>query len=118
MCGQLRHATAATGGTESAFATERDHHLVPAPLTPRVQAAVAEDTAPEVGLELAPDEGRQPPCPVLPGRPREEGGKVRRDGPVEHGLLGLAALVRRTSPAARTHGPAGEHGPCLDAATP
>jgi hypothetical protein len=52
-----------------------------------------EDATPEVSLELAPDEGRPSARPVGPGRPREEGREVGRDGAVEHRLLGLAPLV-------------------------
>jgi hypothetical protein len=52
MCGQFRHAAAATRGAEPAFATERHHHLVPALLAPHVQAAPREKTASQVRLEL------------------------------------------------------------------
>lgn len=37
MCGQFHHAAAATGGATSAFATERNHHLVLAVLAPYVR---------------------------------------------------------------------------------
>ena len=51
----------------------------------------------------------QPPVPVLRGRAREERREVRRDRPVEHGLLGLAALIGRPGTRDRAHGPAEKH---------
>jgi len=94
--GELAHPPAAAGRTEPApFATEPDDGGVPAALTAHAQQAMLEEATPEIRLELAPDEGRQPPRPVLCGRAREERREVRRDGPVENGLLGLAASVGR-----------------------
>jgi len=67
----------------------------PAALTLHAQQTMLEPATLEVRLELAPDERRPPARPVRPARPRQEGREVGRDGPVEHRLLGLAALVGR-----------------------
>ncbi len=68
---ELAHAPAAAGGTNRApFARELDDGGVSTPLTAHAQQAVGEDAAPEVRLELAPDEHRPPARPV---RPRQEG---------------------------------------------
>ncbi len=72
---------------------------------------MAQDPAPEVGLELPRDEGGQPRGLGLTGRLGEEALEVRLDGPVEHGVLGLAAPIARRGGAARGRDPRGEHGP-------
>ena len=58
--GELAHPPAAAGRTKRApFArAERNHGGVAAALTAKAQEAMPEDPTLEVGLELAPDEGR------------------------------------------------------------
>jgi hypothetical protein len=92
--GELTHPPPAAGGAErTALTTEGDHRRVATALTAHAEQTMPEDATPEVSLELAPDEGRPSARPVGPGRPREEGREVGRDGAVEHRLLGLAPLV-------------------------
>ena len=93
---ELAHAPPAARRTETAATTAEGHHgRVPAALTLHAQQTVFEPATLEVRLELAPHERRPAACPVLRGRAREERREVRRDRPVEHGLLGLAALIGR-----------------------
>ena len=114
---ELAHAPPAARRTETAPTTAEGHHgRVPAALTLHAQQTVFEPATLEVRLELAPHERRPAACPVLRGRAREERREVRRDRPVEHGLLGLAALIGRPGTRDRAHGPAGEQGPCRDGA--
>jgi hypothetical protein len=64
--GERAHAPAAVGGTKCApFAREPHDGGVSTPLTAHAQQAVGEDAAPEIRLELAPDE-RRPPVPSVP----------------------------------------------------
>ena len=103
--GEFAHAPPAARRTEpAATAAEGHHRRVPAALTLHAQQTVFEPATLEVRLELAPHE-RRPARPVLPGRAREERREVRRDRPVEHGLLGLAALIGRPRARDRAHGP-------------
>jgi hypothetical protein len=96
MGGELAHPSTAAGRAEPPpFATERDDGRVPAAVTPHTQESVVEDPTPEIGLELASDERRPSTGPVFPRRAPEERRQVCRDGPVEHSLLGPAALVSR-----------------------
>jgi hypothetical protein len=94
MCGQFRHAAAATRGAESAFATERNHHLVPALLAPHVQAAPREKTASQVRLELLLHE-RWPSAPSIAGLDlRQKLGEVLLDHPIENRRFGNTPGVR------------------------
>jgi hypothetical protein len=58
---------------------------------------MAKDAAREVGLglELAPDEARQARTVSLAGGLGQEARPVSLEGPIEHGVLGLAAWVGR-----------------------
>ena len=62
---------------------------------PKPREAVGQDPTPKIRLELTLDEGGQPGGLGVPGRVGQEGRKVGLDGSVEHGVLGLAALVGR-----------------------
>jgi hypothetical protein len=62
---------------------------------PKPREAMAKDPAAEVCFELPLHEPRQPRALGIPGRLGEEGREVRLDSPVEHRVLGLAALVGR-----------------------
>ena len=111
--GELAHAPPAARRTEpAATAAEGHHRRVPAALTLHAQQTVLEPATLEVRLELAPNERRPPTRPVRPARPRQEGREVGRDGPVEHRLLGLAALVGRGRGTRPSHANGREHASC------
>jgi hypothetical protein len=100
--GERAHPPAATGLAEpAAFARKGDDRSVPTAFTAHAQETVVEDATPQVRLELAPNEARPPARPVVSRRAREEGREVGGDGPVEDGLLGLAALRGRRGGARR-----------------
>jgi hypothetical protein len=112
--GAFGHAAPATARTEAApLAAEREQMLERTVRAPKPREPVARDPTPKVCLELTLNEPRQPRAFAIPARLSEERWEVRLDGPVEHRVLGLAALVRCPPMAPGPHGPAGEHGPCL-----
>jgi hypothetical protein len=115
--GQLTHPPAATRRTDPApFARKGDDDGVPAALALGAHEAVLEPATAEVRLELAADERRPPPGPVLPDRAGQERRQVRGDGPVEDGLLGLGAPVGWSRGTPPSHVGRPEHAPCLGAA--
>jgi hypothetical protein len=90
------HAAPATARTEAApLATEREQVLARTVRAPKPREAVGQDSTPKIPLELTLDEGGQPGGLGVPGRVGQEARKVGLDGSVEHGVLGLAALVGR-----------------------
>jgi hypothetical protein len=116
MGGELAHPSTAAGRAEPPpFATERDDGRVPAAVTPPTQESVVDDPTPEIGLELASDERRPSTGPVFSRRAPEECRQVCRDGPVEHSLLGPAALVSRGRGTRPSHAGRREHTPCPEA---
>jgi hypothetical protein len=89
--GRVCHAPADAGGAEAALlAAQGDELGMAAALAHEVEAAVLEDAAAEVLVELLHDEPRQAPC--LLGA-LAKGWPVLGDGLVEDGLFGLTAAV-------------------------
>jgi len=88
---RVRHAPPQTGRAKSAvLARKSDQPLEAAPVTADTHAAVLEPAAPQVVLDLAHHEARQPAdlfSPLAERRP------VRLDGAVEHRLLRTVPLV-------------------------
>ena len=85
MGGALRHASAATAGTEAtALARKGDQALCAAGPTPEPREAAREEPALQERAKLIVDEPRQPVTLTLTTRFGAEGLKVIADDVVEH----------------------------------
>ena len=92
MSRSVRHATAATGGTEaSAFARKRDQAFLPTSLAPHPCKAMAEQSAGEKRAQLSFYKARNQPCAI--GDAFEKRLEFRLDRAVENALFGLMSLV-------------------------
>lgn len=90
----LRHATAATAGTEAAaLARKRDEAIEAAPRAPETGKTAGQKSASEKGAEFVFDERRQAFAVAKRSRLRTERFEVIADDLIQRALTGAAGLV-------------------------